>query len=324
MAQRPKRLIEGDYHIKENLQLDLSDPKHAALVCRALSSETRLQILNALIERSMTISQLAEHFYLPVSSMSVHIHILEEAGLVTSISNPGVRGTKKLCGISASSVVFDLFAHKKKMPLQKAPVYVSMPVGNYSDCEVIPPCGIVSTNLYLYQEDSPYGFYMPDHVHASLVWLTGGYLEYRFPNEALNRGHPSRIQFSFEICAEAPGYDNNWPSDIRLELNQRLITVLHIKGDYGGRRGIYNPSWWDDSNSQFGDYIILDVTHSGCYLGSGKVSDETIESLDLAGGYTFSFRLSIADRKDHLGGMNLFGRQFGDYDQDIIMKVEYE
>jgi predicted transcriptional regulator len=189
---------------------------------------------------------------------------------------------------------------------------------------VIPPCGIVSTNLYLYQEDSPYGFYMPDHVHASLVWLTGGYLEYRFPNEALNRGHPSRIQFSFEICAEAPGYDNNWPSDIRLELNQRLITVLHIKGDYGGRRGIYNPSWWDDSNSQFGDYIILDVTHSGCYLGSGKVSDETIESLDLAGGYTFSFRLSIADRKDHLGGMNLFGRQFGDYDQDIIMKVEYE
>ena len=157
MAPRQKRLIEGDYHVKEDLKLDLSDMKRAALVCRALSSETRLQILNALIERSMTVSQLAEYFYLPVSSMSVHVHILEEAGLVTSISNPGVRGTKKLCGISASSVVLDLFAHKKEMPLQKAPVYVSMPVGNYSDCEIIPPCGIVSTNLYLYQEDSPYG-----------------------------------------------------------------------------------------------------------------------------------------------------------------------
>ena len=283
MAPRQKRLIEGDYHVKEDLKLDLSDMKRAALVCRALSSETRLQILNALIERSMTVSQLAEYFYLPVSSMSV----------------------------------------QKEMPLQKAPVYVNMPVGNYSDCEIIPPCGIVSTNLYLYQEDSPYGFYMPEHIHASLVWLTGGYLDYRFPNEALTRDHPSRIQFSFEICAEAPGYDNNWPSDIRLELNHRLITVLHIKGDYGGRRGIYNPSWWDDSNSQFGDYIIVDVTHSGCYLGSCKVSDETIESLHLSDGYTFSFRLSVSEQKDHRGGMNLFGRQFGDYDQDIIMKVEY-
>ena len=92
MAPRQKRLIEGDYHVKEDLKLDLSDMKRTALVCRALSSETRLQILNALIERSMTVSQLAEYFYLPVSSMSVHVHILEEAGLVTSISNPGVRG----------------------------------------------------------------------------------------------------------------------------------------------------------------------------------------------------------------------------------------
>jgi predicted transcriptional regulator len=213
MAPRQKRLIEGDYHVKEDLKLDLSDMKRAALVCRALSSETRLQILNALIERSMTVSQLAEYFYLPVSSMSVHVHILEEAGLVTSISNPGVRGTKKLCGISASSVVLDLFAHKKEMPLQKAPVYVNMPVGNYSDCEIIPPCGIVSTNLYLYQEDSPYGFYMPEHIHASLVWLTGGYLDYRFPNEALTRDHPSRIQFSFEISLKKKEF---WLAELSL------------------------------------------------------------------------------------------------------------
>lgn len=324
MPPKSKRLINSDYHAKVDVKLDLMDIPHSALVCRALSSETRLQILYALIERSMTVSQLAEYFYLPISSMSGHIRILEEAGLVTAISNPGVRGTKKVCGISAASVNLDFFAHKKKAPVQKASVYVSIPVGNYSSCEVTPPCGLASSNLYLYQEDSPYGFYMPDHVHASLIWLTRGFLEYQFPNEALTRARPSRLQFSFEICSEAPGYDNNWPSDIDLELNGHLVTTLHIKGDYGGRRGIYNPSWWEDSASQYGDYIILDITRGGCYIGSQKVSSETIESLGLTEGYAFTFRLTVSERKDQGGGMNLFGKHFGDYDQDIVMKVEYE
>ncbi len=324
MPPKTKRLLHSDYHAKEDIQLDLTDIKRAAMICRALSSETRLQILHVLIDSSMTISQLAEYFYLPISSMSVHVHILEEAGLVTAISNPGVRGTKKLCGISASSVTLDLFAHKKKLPSQKASVYVSMPVGSYSACEVAPPCGLVSSNLYLYPEDSPYGFYMPDHVQASLIWLTGGYLEYQFPNEVLSKARPSRLQFSFEICSEAPGYDNSWPSDVVLDLNHHTITTIHIKGDYGGRRGIYNPTWWEDSASQYGDYIIVDITHSGCYMGNQKVSSETIDSLGLADGYSFSFRLTVCERKDQGGGMNLFGKHFGDYDQDIVMKVEYE
>ena len=132
MPPKYKRLINSDYHAKVDVKLDLMDIPHSALVCRALSSETRLQILYTLIERSMTISQLAEYFYLPISSMSGHIHILEEAGLVTAISNPGVRGTKKVCGISASSVTLDFFAHKKKMPLQKASVFYPPYFHSYS------------------------------------------------------------------------------------------------------------------------------------------------------------------------------------------------
>ena len=98
MPPKYKRLINSDYHAKVDVKLDLMDIPHSALVCRALSSETRLQILYTLIERSMTISQLAEYFYLPISSMSGHIHILEEAGIQYD-STPGVSA---FCGAASA------------------------------------------------------------------------------------------------------------------------------------------------------------------------------------------------------------------------------
>ena len=55
-----------------------------------------------------------------------------------------------------------------------------------------------------------------------------------------------------------------------------------------------------------------------------KISDETIESLGLLNDYFFSFILKVDSDSQHVGGMNLFGKHFGDYAQDIVMKVEYE
>ena len=51
---------------------------------------------------------------------------------------------------------------------------------------------------------------------------------------------------------------------------------------------------------------------------------ETIESLGLLENYFFTFTLRVDPDSEHVGGMNLFGSRFGDYAQDIIMKVEYE
>lgn len=307
---------------KKEMMLSLSDIEHTAKICRALSSETRLEILRCLVGKPMTISQLAEQFYLPISSMSLHINTLKDAGLITVLPKPGIRGTRKLCGISAASVFLDLFAHENRF-VRKPPAYIYMPIGHYCNCEVTPPCGIATANSYLYEEDSPYGFYSTDHINASLLWLTSGFLEYQFSNEALHTGEVDHIEFSFEICSEAPGFNNDWPSDIRFELNHRHIVTLHTQADYGGRRGIYNPSWWNDSNTQFGEFKIIHITHTGCYINGQKVSDETIESLALLNGYCFTFTLKVDADSEHVGGMNLFGKFFGDYAQDIIMKVDY-
>ncbi|MBD5463550.1 MAG: helix-turn-helix domain-containing protein [Lachnospiraceae bacterium] len=307
---------------KKEIFLDLSDTEKTARVCKALSSETRLEILKKLVEKAMTISELADTFYMPMSSMCLHIKTLKEADLISVIPKPGLRGSQKLCGIKAANINFDVFSHIDNTS-QKPPAYIYMPVGHYSACQVHPPCGIASSMAYLYQEDTPYGFYSPNHTDASLLWLTKGFLEYQFPNFALTQGTPSLVEFSFEICSEAPGYNNNWPSDITLEINHIPVTTFMTKGDYGGRKGIYNPSWWSESNTQFGEYKRFGITPEGCYMNEKKVSSHTLNSLGMLTGYCFTFTLKVSETNQHIGGMNLFGKHFGDYNQDIIMKVEY-
>lgn len=308
---------------KQDISLDFSDIEQTARVCKALSSETRLEILKKLVEKSMTISELAEVFYMPMSSMCLHIKTLKEANLISVIPKPGLRGSQKLCGIKTANIMLDVFAHADKVN-SKPPAYVYMPVGHYSACEVHPPCGIASALSYLFCEDTPYGFYSPNRTDASLLWFTKGFLEYQFPNLTLHQGTPTSIEFSFEICSEAPGYNNNWPSDITLEINHIPVTTFITKGDYGGRKGIYNPSWWSESNTQFGEYKRIYITSDGCYINNRKVSDQTIQSLNMMEGYYFTFSLKVDEVNQHVGGMNLFGKHFGDYAQDIIMKVVYD
>ena len=321
-AVRDSREPALDIRQKKEIVLDLRDIERSTQLSRALSSEVRLKILRILIDKPMTVSQLAELFYLPVSSMSMHVKILSEAELITVVSQPGLHGTKKVCGIAASTVTFDLFSHATHI-VKKPPAYVNMPVGHYSRCQVEPPCGIVSSTFYLGKEDSPYGFYMPEHVDASLLWFQSGFLEYQFPNDSLREAPVNQVEFSFEICAEAPGYNNDWPSDIDFSINEIPVTTLRIKGDYGGRRGIYNPAWWSNTSTQFGEYIILHITHDGCYMADRRISDHTISSLHMLDNYYFTMHLGVDRTAQHVGGMNLFGRHFGDYAQDIVMKVEY-
>lgn len=323
-AKHSKRKEPTLRSTKEPILLNLKDTEYTAKVCKALSSQTRLEILRYITTASSTISQLAETFMLPMSSMCLHIKLLKDAGLIETFPKPGLHGTQKLCAIVASKVTLDFSAHFDLQD-ETASVYVEMPVGHFSNCEVTAPCGLAGTDFYLSEEDSPYGFFSAERFKAGLIWFTNGVLEYNFSNETLSKNPLKQIELSFEICAEAPGYSMDWPSDIDLELNHKYVTTIHLKGDYGGRRGIYNPAWWSDTNSQYGDYIVLRVTHDGCYINQDKVSDETINSLELTKGYHFSFLLKCNNTTSSYtgGGMNLFGRKFGDYDQGIVMKVDY-
>lgn len=225
---------------KKRIVLDLMDLRQTVQVGKALSSEVRLEIMKFLIKKSANISEIAAEFDLPQSSAALHVKVLEEAGMISVIEQPGVRGAQKVCGISFEDIYLDAFKHTMNHSESKI-LSFSMPIGNYYDCEVAGNCGVVNEKGYIGVEDSPSGFYWQNRNEAQLLWFNTGFVEYRFPVCLLDGGKLQEVSFSFEICSEAPGYRNDWPSDITVWINGQEVTTMTILGDFGGRRGRLNP-----------------------------------------------------------------------------------
>lgn len=307
---------------KESFSYSLSDIDDMSQMAKALSSPIRLEILKLLNGNSRTMSELSKLLYVSMSSISMHTAILKDAGLITIIPKPGMHGAQKLCGIRAGLITFEI-QEKSEKEKKPAPKVLDIPIGQYIHAEIAAPCGLVKENGYIEMEDTPYSFFHPEHVQAQLIWFTTGYLQYNILNRDLQNLPVEMVKISFEVCAEAPGYNNDWPTDIFVKINDREITTFRVKGDYGGNRGINNPSWWKDSNTQYGDLELLSIGRDGTYLNGSKVSEETIQTLKLREGLYFSFTLGVDPKSEHPGGMNLFGKKFGNYTQNIRVEILY-
>jgi predicted transcriptional regulator len=307
--------------MKNRINLDLYQPERSAVVLKALASPIRLKMLYTLVGKSgLNISELAEQFRLPLSSAALHVRVLEEAGLILTQEKPGVRGAQKICAILAEDVYLNLF-HREKSDKPTRDVGYNMPLGNYFDCSVTKPCGIAGRRTYIGIEDSTNAFYSPNRIHAQLVWFTTGFLEYRFPNQAIKPDKLLDIHFSFEVCSEAAGYNNEWPSDITIWINHEEVYTFRSAGDYGGKRGIYNPDWWPDGSTQYGELHHLDITAQGCFGDGRKSSDLNLESLHIMEGEYISFKIGVKEDSEYVGGINIFGEHFGNYRQNIEMII---
>ena len=307
---------------KQSYNYNLNDIDQTCLVAKALSSPIRLEILKLLIGKSMTMGELAQELFVSMSSVSMHTKVLEESELITITPKPGKHGAQKVYGIRADKVVFDFFGNLDNEPHRPAKV-MDIPVGNYSEAEINEPCGIASGEKYVDIEDSRYGFYDPAHIDAQLIWFTSGYLRYRISNKYLTGENVKSLNISFEICSEAPGYNNTWPSDIYLKINDILFHSFRVTGDFGGIRGINNPEWWSESNTQFGELKMITITKSGTFFNGKLVSENTLTKLKVNENYYFTLEIGVDKNSECPGGMNLFGKRFGNYPQDIRIEIQY-
>lgn len=77
---------------------------NVANVAMALSSPTRIQILNFIKGKEVDMQQIAELIKQSKANASAQMRILEGAGLVKTIYKPGVRGVKKVCTTNVKEV----------------------------------------------------------------------------------------------------------------------------------------------------------------------------------------------------------------------------
>lgn len=300
-------------------ELSFENIKELVLVGKALSSEIRIELLKLLEEKELCVNEIAEILEIPASSAALHVRVLEEAELIRTELKPGVRGSMKVCIRQCDNLMLSLQSAKQ----EKREEIISMPVGNYVDYRITPTCGMAAENGYIDGEDEPRCFYDPKRTTAKLVWFGSGYLEYRFPNICIQENPAKALEVSAELCSEAPHYNLDYPSDITLWINGIEAGTWHCLSDFGGRRGKLNPDWWEDNKTQYGNLKKWTVNAKGTFLDGEKVSDRGIDEYLLAEGPFISVRIGVKDDAKHVGGVNIFGECFGDYPQDIVMKLEY-
>ncbi len=74
---------------------------------------------------------------------------------------------------------------------------------------------------------------------------------------------------------------------------------------------------------QYGLLKKIEITPSGTFLDGVFVDDRyNLDTLGITGGETVRFELGIKETAVHRGGINLFGKNFGDFNQAIIMTIK--
>ena len=290
-------------------------------VTKALGSETRLEILRFLSAHTCSLLEIAEALNLPPSTATLHINVLEKAGLIETNLSPATRGLQKVCARVYDRIVIQLPADPER---EETMVQVPMPIGAFVNLDVIPTCGLLGELGIIGHLDDPGAFYEPERIHAQLLWFRRGYVEYRFPNRLPPNVVLDNIEVSFEVCSEAPLHHADWPSDITVWIGNVEIGTWTSPADFGGERGALTPSWWDTQNSQYGLLKVWKVTNTGSYVDGVQISKVALNHLMLKPGEPIPVRMGIKDGARNIGGMNLFGSKFGNYPQDIVLRQHFK
>jgi predicted transcriptional regulator len=297
------------------------DPEDGMDVLRGLASPVRVRILKLLhVEGPQNINEIAALLKLPQSTVSSNIAVLEEARLVRTETQKARKGNQKICH-SAFDEVLVMFKDDIN-PITSDAIEISMPIGLYTSCEVSAPCGLCSIEGIVGLLDVPDTFLDPDRMKAGLIWFTRGYVEYQFPNNAkLTNMEIDSVEFIMELSSEVPGTSADWPSDITLSINGIDVGTWTSPGDFGDKRGVYTPDWWKLKGSQYGKLKNWRVCDSGSYVDGVKISPVSLNELDISSHHSIRMRIGVKGDAKHPGGINIFGSGFGNYDQDIILRL---
>ena len=176
---------------------------------------------------------------------------------------------------------------------------------------------------YIGNEDTEYCFYYPERMKAGILWTSSGYVEYKFSNGVPRKRKIKRASISMEICSEAPGYKEDWKSDLTLWVNDVEVGTWTCPGDFGGRRGRLNPPAWPNGSTQYGMQVVWEIRSDGSYLNGEKISEVTVNRLSIMDRAFVSVKIGNKPGAKYEGGFNLFGKHYGDYNQDIVLTMEY-
>lgn len=287
---------------------------------KALGSEVRIEIVKLLLaNKSMNINELAGKLNLSNGALTNHIKLLENCGILKTSSEAAGHGNQKICSIVVDKVLIDIDSPNNNEDIYNA----CIKIGHFTDYQVYPTCGLATSSKVIGEVDDARYFAHPDRYDADILWFTRGYVEYTIPNFIPYTQKITQIMLSAELSSEAPGVNSNWPSDISFYLNHTFLGSWTSPGDFGDVRGIFTPRWWFANWNQYGLLKMLTINRKGTFVDGLQISDVSIDQFHLDSSSKIFFRFAVEDNSEHIGGLTIFGKSFGNYAQDINVSISY-
>lgn len=295
------------------MQLEINS--EALPVYEALASNVRINIIQLLSKNKMNVKELAAELGLSSAILTMHIKKLEEAKLIKTEKV----GQQKISSLRVDKIeinfpekIFNAFDTKES----------TIPVGHFTNYAVEPTCGLATLSDFIGLVDEPKYFMDPSRMDARILWFTKGFVEYQSPNFLDQTEKLEMLEISMEISSEFPFSNNNWPSDITFTLNGVELGTWTSPGDFADIRGKYTPDWYPDNLNQYGILKTIRVMNHGTYMEGEPLSNLTIADIPEHED-TWHLRIEVKEDAQHVGGCTLFGKGFGNYDQDIKIKSFY-
>ena len=143
--------------------------------------------------------------------------------------------------------------------------------------------------------------------------------------------HPSKRSTRFPFLADPFGmrlagivWDVEYSVvDVSFYLNDVFIGSWTSPGDFGETKGIFTPGWWYPNWNQYGMLKLLVINNKGTFIDGLQMSDVSIKDLNLTDRSAIRFRLAVNDDAEHVGGLTIYGKNFGNYNQNIDVKINY-
>ncbi|MBM7708217.1 ArsR/SmtB family transcription factor [Enterococcus lemanii] len=288
-------------------------------VFEAISSATRIKIINLLSRKRMNVKELAEELELSNPVTAKHVTILEKAGIIKTERIPGKAGMQK-----QSILKVDLI--EINFPQKIYPAYefydISVPIGQYIDFDVTPTCGLASEYEQIGEYDEPKYFVDPRRSEASILWFTKGFVEYKVMNPLSHNDRLQMVEITLELSSEFPTGNNNWPSDITFTLNGMEIGTWLSPGDFVDVKGKLNPDWWQSTMNQYGVEVNIRITNHGVWINGKQTLWARMKELRLDK-MMYDFKIEVKEDAEHVGGCTIFGEKFGNHPTNIDFRYYY-
>ncbi len=304
--------------------LYLHSLNEAEEVFKALSTPVRLKIMEMVYQNDhLSMNDLAEALDVTNSAISMHVSKLEAAGLVTIQTTSGKRGVMKLVKPRYHRMIVDLAPGAGEAARNCYQDDIS--VGCYTNADVHPTCGLATSGNIIGDLDNPKVFSYPERFKADILWIGYGSISYNLPNRLKAGQKLTELQISFEISSECPEFNEDYPSDIYFDINGKSIGKWISPGDFGGRHGMLSPNWWPEGLNQYGLLKTIVINDAGTFMdGTYRMSNLTVDQLGIDYNSNINLTFSVPKDTANCGGLTLFGESFGDYSQNIQVKLYYE